>query len=261
MFLCLLWTFCHIITFWYLCFRPQAVFGFEIQVPPVSDPTTSASFSLAFGHSHPLPEPELFCQPLQSTIPTFSLLTFLYFVHPLFNSIHFRLLYLEQTSNSESKLHNSLGIPTEKMASTTSALLLCSLLVLDMAVLPYAQFVGARAYLLQQKMECKGGKVYDIDNVQDIEQCKEACRQFDCDAVNLFQVGEFAFKCEILNYVTNLQPANGAACYYAQDSIGGGGYNNGGFNGGFGYPGYGKKRKWIWKTQLYIFLSRLCVHS
>lgn len=33
-------------------------------------------------------------------------------------------------------------------------------------VLPYAQFVGARAYLLQQKMECKGGKVYDIDNVQ-----------------------------------------------------------------------------------------------
>uniref|UniRef100_A0A1I7U7F2 Apple domain-containing protein n=1 Tax=Caenorhabditis tropicalis TaxID=1561998 RepID=A0A1I7U7F2_9PELO len=129
------------------------------------------------------------------------------------------------------------------MPSTIScAVLLFSLLVLDMAgachsFLPYAQYVGARAYLLQQKMECKGGKVYDIDNVQDIEQCKEACRQFDCDAVNLFQVGEFAFKCEILSYVTNLQPANGAACYYAQDALGGG------FNGGFGYPGYGKKRK------------------
>ena len=32
--------------------------------------------------------------------------------------------------------------------------------------LPMAQYVGARAYMLQQKMECKGGKVYDIDNVQ-----------------------------------------------------------------------------------------------
>ncbi|CAB3409071.1 unnamed protein product [Caenorhabditis bovis] len=103
--------------------------------------------------------------------------------------------------------------------------------------LPYAQFVGARAYLLQQKMECKGGKVYDIDNVQDIEQCKEACRQFDCDAVNLFQIGEFAFKCEILSYVQTLVPANGAACYYASDALG-----NGGFNGGFGYPGYGKRK-------------------
>ncbi|UMM28769.1 hypothetical protein L5515_011458 [Caenorhabditis briggsae] len=133
------------------------------------------------------------------------------------------------------------------MHSTSSTVLLISLLFLDMAgachsFLPYAQFVGARAYLLQQKMECKGGKVYDIDNVQDIEQCKEACRQFDCDAVNLFQVGEFAFKCEILSYVTNLQPANGAACYYAQDALGGG-YNNGGFgNGGFGYPGFGKRK-------------------
>jgi len=29
-----------------------------------------------------------------------------------------------------------------------------------------AQYVGARAYILQQRMECKGGKVYDIDSVQ-----------------------------------------------------------------------------------------------
>ncbi|CAB07421.2 Apple domain-containing protein [Caenorhabditis elegans] len=131
------------------------------------------------------------------------------------------------------------------MPSTVPSLLLFSLLMFNMAgachsFLPYAQYVGARAYILQQRMECKGGKVYDIDNVQDIEQCKEACRQFDCDAVNLFQVGEFAFKCEILSFVSNLQPANGAACYYAQDAVGAGGNNN--YNGGFGYPGYGRRK-------------------
>lgn len=87
-----------------------------------------------------------------------------------------------------------------------------------------AQYVGARAYMLQQRMECKGGKVYDIDNVQvgglkiwssrtwiifrisnsvrrlagkldnsEIPKCLNFW-QFDCDAVNLFQLGEFAFK-------------------------------------------------------------------
>ncbi|KIH54007.1 hypothetical protein ANCDUO_15847 [Ancylostoma duodenale] len=86
--------------------------------------------------------------------------------------------------------------------------------------------------MLQQRMECKGGKVYDIDNVQDIEQCKEACRQFDCAAVNLFQLGEFSFKCEILSTVYGMTPATGAACYYATDSMLGGGY---------GYP-YGRRK-------------------
>uniref|UniRef100_A0A1I7XSL3 Apple domain-containing protein n=1 Tax=Heterorhabditis bacteriophora TaxID=37862 RepID=A0A1I7XSL3_HETBA len=86
--------------------------------------------------------------------------------------------------------------------------------------LPKAQYLGQRAYYLQQRMECKGGKVYDIDNVQDIEQCKEACRRFDCDAVNLFQLGEFDFKCEILSYVYSMEPAQGAACYYANDALG-----------------------------------------
>ncbi|KAL6739567.1 hypothetical protein Aduo_013005 [Ancylostoma duodenale] len=94
------------------------------------------------------------------------------------------------------------------------------------------QYVGQRAYMLQQRMECKGGKVYDIDNVQDIEQCKEACRQFDCAAVNLFQLGEFSFKCEILSTVYGMTPATGAACYYATDSMLGGGY---------GYP-YGRRK-------------------
>ncbi|KIH43813.1 hypothetical protein ANCDUO_26175, partial [Ancylostoma duodenale] len=67
---------------------------------------------------------------------------------------------------------------------------------------------------------------------QDIEQCKEACRQFDCAAVNLFQLGEFSFKCEILSTVYGMTPATGAACYYATDSMLGGGY---------GYP-YGRRK-------------------
>ncbi|CAI5449714.1 unnamed protein product [Caenorhabditis angaria] len=130
-------------------------------------------------------------------------------------------------------------------STSTTSLIFASIFLATFAVLPYAQIVGARAYLLQQKMECKGGKVYDIDNVQDIEQCKEACRQFDCDAVNLFQIGEFAFKCEILSYVSTLVPASGAACYYASDALQGGGYNNGynGYQGGFGYNGYGWGKK------------------
>ncbi|PAV63847.1 hypothetical protein WR25_03255 [Diploscapter pachys] len=70
-----------------------------------------------------------------------------------------------------------------------------------------AQYVGARAYMLQQRMECKGGKVYDIDSVQ----------------------------CEILQYVTTMIPATGAACYYAQDSFNGGDYNAG--------WGWGRKRR------------------
>ncbi|CAD6195191.1 unnamed protein product [Caenorhabditis auriculariae] len=124
-------------------------------------------------------------------------------------------------------------------SSTMIALTLCVLF--SLADLPYAQFVGARAYMLQQRMECKGSKVYDIANVQDIEQCKEACRQFDCDAVNLFQVGEFSFRCEVLETVYSMNPAQGAACYYAQDAMNGG-YGNG--LGGFGgYNGYFGKRR------------------
>ncbi|VDN29163.1 unnamed protein product [Cylicostephanus goldi] len=72
----------------------------------------------------------------------------------------------------------------------------------------------------------------------DIEQCREACRQFDCAAVNLFQIGEFAFKCEILNSIYGMQPATGAACYYASDAMGAYGY--GGYGG---YGGYFGRRK------------------
>lgn len=31
-------------------------------------------------------------------------------------------------------------------------------------------YVGQRAYMLQQRMECRGLKVYDIDNVQASQQ-------------------------------------------------------------------------------------------
>ncbi|WKY04333.1 hypothetical protein Q1695_005383 [Nippostrongylus brasiliensis] len=100
-----------------------------------------------------------------------------------------------------------------------SSVCLSLVLIASMADLPAMQYLGERAYILQQRMECRGGKVYDIENVQDIEQCKEACRQFDCAAVNLFQLGEFAFKCEILGSLVGMSPATGAACYYASDAM------------------------------------------
>ncbi|CAJ0572484.1 unnamed protein product, partial [Mesorhabditis spiculigera] len=83
----------------------------------------------------------------------------------------------------------------------------------SLAVLPATQYVGQRPYYLRQSTECKGPKVYEIRNVQDVDQCKEACVQFDCAAVNLFQLGEFQFMCEILGSVYTYYPAQGAACY------------------------------------------------
>lgn len=79
-----------------------------------------------------------------------------------------------------------------------------------------------------QYTECKGGKIFEINNIRDIDECKAACLQRDCRAVNLYQLGkgtlqrsqlkyqisgEFDFKCEILAYVRGYQPAQGAACY------------------------------------------------
>uniref|UniRef100_A0A915Q561 Apple domain-containing protein n=1 Tax=Setaria digitata TaxID=48799 RepID=A0A915Q561_9BILA len=64
-------------------------------------------------------------------------------------------------------------------------------------------------------MECRGGKVYEIQNVQDADQCSEACLAFRCVAVNVFQLGEYQFMCEILATVYGMIPAQGAACYTA----------------------------------------------
>ncbi|KAI1732829.1 hypothetical protein Ddc_01721 [Ditylenchus destructor] len=79
--------------------------------------------------------------------------------------------------------------------------------------LPQVQYVNDKPYHLMQSTECRGGKVYEINQVQDIDECKAACLHRNCRAVNLFQVGEFEFKCEILAYVRGYQPAQGAACY------------------------------------------------
>ncbi|PIO55824.1 hypothetical protein TELCIR_22786 [Teladorsagia circumcincta] len=76
--------------------------------------------------------------------------------------------------------------------------------------------------------------------MKDIAQCKEACRQFDCAAVNLFQLGEFSFKCEILGTLYGMSPATGSACYYASDLMYG---TAGGVGGLGGYGGYGRRRK------------------
>ncbi|TMS39893.1 hypothetical protein L596_006349 [Steinernema carpocapsae] len=79
--------------------------------------------------------------------------------------------------------------------------------------LPSAQYVNGKAFYLRQYVECKGGKVFEIQHVQDIDQCKEACVNHNCAAVNLFQLGEFDFMCEILAYVRTYEYQQGAACY------------------------------------------------
>ncbi|VDO60689.1 unnamed protein product [Haemonchus placei] len=96
--------------------------------------------------------------------------------------------------------------------------MLLSLAVMSMLIdLPTMQIIEPRAYLLQQRASCRGGKVYEIDNVRDIAQCKEACLQFDCAAVNLLQLGEFMFKCEILESLHGMVEARGSACFFASD--------------------------------------------
>ncbi|KAI6175598.1 hypothetical protein M3Y97_00707100 [Aphelenchoides bicaudatus] len=79
--------------------------------------------------------------------------------------------------------------------------------------LPQVQYVNNKPYHLMQYTECKGGKIFEINNIRDIDECKSACLQRECRAVNLYQLGEFEFKCEILAYVRGYQPAQGAACY------------------------------------------------
>lgn len=49
--------------------------------------------------------------------------------------------------------------------------------------------------------------------LQDADQCSAACIQFQCRAVNVFQLGEYEFMCEILGTVVNMVPAQGSACY------------------------------------------------
>ncbi|KAI6221834.1 hypothetical protein M3Y99_01529800 [Aphelenchoides fujianensis] len=94
--------------------------------------------------------------------------------------------------------------------------------------LPQLTYVNNRPFHLLQYQECRGGKIFEINQVRDIDECKAACLQRDCQAVNLFQLGkwkrssnrlsvgfsgEFEFKCEILAYVRGYQPMQGAACY------------------------------------------------
>uniref|UniRef100_A0A914C6S7 Apple domain-containing protein n=1 Tax=Acrobeloides nanus TaxID=290746 RepID=A0A914C6S7_9BILA len=98
------------------------------------------------------------------------------------------------------------------VAWTTISLILLGLAASCIS-LPYMQYVNNRPYRLMQYTECIGGKVYEINDVQDIDECKAACVQHDCQAVNLYQIGEFQFKCEILAYVRGYNPAQGAACY------------------------------------------------
>ncbi|CAD5226818.1 unnamed protein product [Bursaphelenchus xylophilus] len=104
---------------------------------------------------------------------------------------------------------------TFKMAAWTSVSLVLVSLAVACVSLPQVQYVNNKPYHLMQYTECQGGKIFEINSVKDIDECKAACLQRDCRAVNLFQLGEFEFKCEILAYVRGYQPAQGAACYVA----------------------------------------------
>ncbi|KAI6214194.1 hypothetical protein M3Y94_00239300 [Aphelenchoides besseyi] len=105
-----------------------------------------------------------------------------------------------------------------KMALSTVVLVALIGFVTACVSLPQVQYVNNRPYHLMQYTECKGGKIFEINNIRDIDECKAACVQRDCQAVNLYQLGEFDFKCEILAYVRSYNPVQGAACYVAYPS-------------------------------------------
>uniref|UniRef100_A0A0N5A433 Apple domain-containing protein n=1 Tax=Parastrongyloides trichosuri TaxID=131310 RepID=A0A0N5A433_PARTI len=84
---------------------------------------------------------------------------------------------------------------------------------LDFSGLPSNTWVGTRRFTLMQSMECKGTKITEIANIVDADQCRDACGEYSCMAVNIFQVSEFNFMCEILGEVYSYEPAQGAACY------------------------------------------------
>uniref|UniRef100_A0A0K0EGH0 Apple domain-containing protein n=1 Tax=Strongyloides stercoralis TaxID=6248 RepID=A0A0K0EGH0_STRER len=79
--------------------------------------------------------------------------------------------------------------------------------------LPANTWVGARRFTLMQSMECKGTKLTEIQNILDADQCRDACQEYNCAAVNIFQISEFGFMCEILEDIFSYEPAQGASCY------------------------------------------------
>ncbi|KAI6189333.1 hypothetical protein M3Y99_01942200 [Aphelenchoides fujianensis] len=104
-----------------------------------------------------------------------------------------------------------------KMSLSSAVFIALIGLVAACVSLPQLTYVNNRPFHLLQYQECRGGKIFEINQVRDIDECKAACLQRDCQAVNLFQLGkwkrEFEFKCEILAYVRGYQPMQGAACY------------------------------------------------
>uniref|UniRef100_A0AAF5DNP9 Apple domain-containing protein n=1 Tax=Strongyloides stercoralis TaxID=6248 RepID=A0AAF5DNP9_STRER len=83
----------------------------------------------------------------------------------------------------------------------------------DFSGLPANTWVGARRFTLMQSMECKGTKLTEIQNILDADQCRDACQEYNCAAVNIFQISEFGFMCEILEDIFSYEPAQGASCY------------------------------------------------
>uniref|UniRef100_A0A0K0EX27 Apple domain-containing protein n=1 Tax=Strongyloides venezuelensis TaxID=75913 RepID=A0A0K0EX27_STRVS len=83
----------------------------------------------------------------------------------------------------------------------------------DFSGLPSNAWVGSRRFTLMQSMECKGTKITEIQNIIDADQCRDACQEYNCVAVNIFQISELGFMCEILEEVYSYEPAQGASCY------------------------------------------------
>ncbi|ETN84247.1 hypothetical protein NECAME_17195 [Necator americanus] len=83
--------------------------------------------------------------------------------------------------------------------------------------LPAEQRLGGRVYKLYNYHECQGYSVREIVNPGSIEQCKDVCRQFNCDAVNLHQLADSSYKCNILITYTFKIAHRTAACFLATD--------------------------------------------
>ncbi|EJD74763.1 hypothetical protein LOAG_17968 [Loa loa] len=75
-------------------------------------------------------------------------------------------------------------------------------------------FFGNNGFQLVQSRKCLGGKIFEVHNVQDNEQCLQACMYYNGVAFNIIQLGEFEFMCEILGTMSGIIAQPGVACYY-----------------------------------------------
>ncbi|MFH4980853.1 hypothetical protein AB6A40_007562 [Gnathostoma spinigerum] len=78
-----------------------------------------------------------------------------------------------------------------------------------------------KTFYLYQGFQCTGGKIAEVRNVLDYDQCRIACesRKEQCFAINVFKLSSTNFMCEILRDDIAHVPATGAACYSMKPPI------------------------------------------